>query len=239
MAREISIGDIHGYSDKLSALLGVIGPIGHDDKLIFIGDYIDRGPDSRGVYQTVRALKEKHGDQVTPLRGNHEDIWFDFFDFPAAGSYPVGFLSRNGAEQTWMSFDWERDEVKRAAEWFYKNTVMQKETERAIYAHAGLHSSGETSDYEMLSMREDLFCGPYHSKTLIVGHTQVRNAPNPRIIGGPNDINAPLFFPNNVVMIDNGCCWSSWRTLVAFDIINNTAYYSSGEIKTGIMPARP
>lgn len=65
-----AIGDIHGCLETLDALLDRIAPA-FDDELIFLGDYIDRGPNSRGVIERVLGLRED-GYRVTALLGNHE-----------------------------------------------------------------------------------------------------------------------------------------------------------------------
>ncbi len=65
----IAIGDIHGCVDTLDALLSRLAPA-EDDHLIFIGDYIDRGPDSKGVIDRLLTLRQSQ--QCTFLRGNHE-----------------------------------------------------------------------------------------------------------------------------------------------------------------------
>jgi serine/threonine protein phosphatase 1 len=69
--RTIAIGDIHGCSLALSTLLEVITP-GQEDILVPLGDFIDRGPDSRGVLDQIIALRERC--TVVPLMGNHEEM---------------------------------------------------------------------------------------------------------------------------------------------------------------------
>ena len=75
MRRTIAIGDIHGASDKLSTLLERLSP-GKEDRLIFIGDYIDRGADSEGVIEQIIRLK-RQGYDVIALLGNHEKLLLD------------------------------------------------------------------------------------------------------------------------------------------------------------------
>ena len=67
-ARTIAIGDIHGCADELEQLLQLIQPTA-DDTLVFLGDYIDRGPDSQRVINTVIGLRETC--EVVTLVGNH------------------------------------------------------------------------------------------------------------------------------------------------------------------------
>lgn len=67
-----AIGDIHGGVATFRALLAALN-LCHDDRLILMGDYVDRGPDSKGVLDTIIGLIES-GYNVTPLLGNHEDM---------------------------------------------------------------------------------------------------------------------------------------------------------------------
>ena len=71
--RTIIIGDIHGCDKALRALLEKAAPDEKQDRLILLGDLFDRGPDSRQVLQTVKALEEQFAERFVLLRGNHED----------------------------------------------------------------------------------------------------------------------------------------------------------------------
>jgi len=73
--RLLAIGDIHGYLDKLRQLLDLVQP-GANDKVIFLGDYVDRGPDSRGVLDALIRFGERF-PQTIFLRGNHEQMFMD------------------------------------------------------------------------------------------------------------------------------------------------------------------
>ena len=57
--RTLAVGDVHGCSTALDALLAAVNPT-PDDLLVFLGDYVDRGPDSRGVIDRVLALRRTH-----------------------------------------------------------------------------------------------------------------------------------------------------------------------------------
>ncbi len=67
--RYLAIGDIHGYAEVLDRLLAAVKP-GPDDQIITLGDYVDRGPDSRGVLDRMVALHAT--GRLIPLRGNHD-----------------------------------------------------------------------------------------------------------------------------------------------------------------------
>lgn len=68
----LAIGDIHGQRDKLNDLLDQL-PLSEASEIVFIGDYIDRGPDTPGVLDDLIALRDEHSHAVF-LRGNHEQM---------------------------------------------------------------------------------------------------------------------------------------------------------------------
>lgn len=96
------IGDIHGQSDRLDAMLADSGVADRD--LVFLGDYVNRGPDSRGVLRRLIDLKLSHPHSVTFLRGNHDE---GFLSVLRGG--PVVPLLRMGGSTTVMS--WTPDVV--------------------------------------------------------------------------------------------------------------------------------
>ena len=70
----VAIGDIHGNLAALVDLLGQLrGEVADGDVVVFLGDYIDRGPDSRGCVEAILAFRGETSAQVVCLRGNHED----------------------------------------------------------------------------------------------------------------------------------------------------------------------
>src|SRR5690348_111666 len=71
MSRTLVIGDIHGHLTALEAILRAVG-LAKGDTLVALGDYIDRGPDSRGVLDRMVALESEC--QLIPLLGNHEEM---------------------------------------------------------------------------------------------------------------------------------------------------------------------
>src|SRR5438067_538751 len=78
--RTFAIGDIHGDLASLELLFSRLPAMTADDTVVFLGDYIDRGPDSAGVVAWVRALTAKGPAKVIALRGNHEDAWLQVID---------------------------------------------------------------------------------------------------------------------------------------------------------------
>lgn len=101
--RVYAVGDIHGRFDLLEKLLGLIragaaGAVEHN-MLVFLGDYVDRGPQSKDVVQRLVEL-DWPGWEIVALRGNHEQMMLDFCD--NADVYPL--WRENGAAETLASY---------------------------------------------------------------------------------------------------------------------------------------
>jgi serine/threonine protein phosphatase 1 len=99
--RIIAIGDIHGCAKALATLLEAIQP-SQQDTLVFLGDYIDRGPDSRGVLEQVVALGERCS--VVPLLGNHEEMLLAALE---GGQSEVRFWMKFGGDVALAPYGWK------------------------------------------------------------------------------------------------------------------------------------
>jgi len=104
--RVYAIGDVHGRNDLLQTLIEKV--IDDDEiaapaqsEIIFLGDLVDRGPDSSGVIDTAIELKEKLGD-VRFLMGNHEEV---FLSAVTGDEKAVRFFNRIGGKETILSYD--------------------------------------------------------------------------------------------------------------------------------------
>lgn len=78
----VAVGDIHGRLDLLLNLLKKIDDTTSDLPLVFLGDYVDRGPDSAGVLSKLKSLEETSKRQVITLMGNHDVMMLGFIDTP-------------------------------------------------------------------------------------------------------------------------------------------------------------
>ena len=92
MPRTIAIGDIHGCLDALNALLDAIQPT-RDDTIVTVGDYVDRGPDSKGVLE--RLLQLEQTTNLVPLMGNHEEMLIAVLERQME---PYSWLNHGGVE---------------------------------------------------------------------------------------------------------------------------------------------
>src|SRR6185369_17488613 len=84
--RLLAVGDIHGYRDKLIALMDLVAPT-HKDRVVFLGDYVDRGPDSPGVIEYLIEFKEKFPKTIY-LGGNHEHLLLGVLQFEGILPFP-------------------------------------------------------------------------------------------------------------------------------------------------------
>ena len=127
--RLIAVGDIHGCSKALSALIEAIQPTPLDT-LVFLGDYIDRGPDSRGVIEQVIALGEHC--TVVPLLGNHEEMMLAVLE----GKSDAGFWSRNFGKETLDSYGGDLKNIPPEHVQFLKGCRNYYETVSHMFVHA-------------------------------------------------------------------------------------------------------
>ena len=95
-----AVGDLHGCFDLLETLLSRIDP-NHDQQIVFLGDYVDRGPDTARVLALLFELTQTRVGQVVCLKGNHEKMMCEFLDDPLGKG--ARWL-RNGGVETLASY---------------------------------------------------------------------------------------------------------------------------------------
>lgn len=174
MNKIFAIGDIHGCADKLMALMEKI-PVDYDnDTLIFIGDYIDRGPDSFKVVDYLVDLKKRYPDIVF-LKGNHEDMLQKYLE----GTDRFTYLF-NGGQRTLDSYlnrpnQSEFSPIPSDHLEFYQSLVLYYETDDYLFVHAGLREKvplDKQNPEELLWIREDFIHSKFDfGKRVIFGHT--------------------------------------------------------------------
>lgn len=96
------IPDIHGYAKTLKSLLAQIRP-SKENHLIFLGDYIDRGPDSKAVIDEVMSL-QTNGYRVTALRGNHEEFLLDNHALASQNTGVFKSKEYKSLKKEWLEF---------------------------------------------------------------------------------------------------------------------------------------
>lgn len=169
----LAIGDIHGMLDKLDLLLTELLPtLPEDTHLIFVGDYVDRGPNSREVIDRLMRLKVERPDTVI-LMGNHERMTIDAHD----GGDMVLWLN-NGGEETLKSYGLTESEVDQLpAEHidFMRSLDLMYEIDGYIFVHAGLRPGvpvHKQNEHDLLWIREPFYLAePTWEGTVVFGHT--------------------------------------------------------------------
>jgi len=99
--RQFVIGDVHGCLEELVALVEGL-PLERGDTLVFLGDYVDRGPNSRGVVDFILHLRGRGEYEIRCLKGNHEDMLLSFVGL--GGNHGDMFLF-NGGFATLTSYE--------------------------------------------------------------------------------------------------------------------------------------
>ncbi len=222
--RNIAISDIHGCNKTFHQLLDNI-KYSSTDQLFLLGDYIDRGPDSKGVLDTIMDLQEK-GHRVHCLKGNHEQMLQNAI---GSNDYQLSYgWQFHGGKQTLASFGVSSEkQIPDKYLTFMADLEYYIENDDFILVHAGLNfTSNEdplTLEHSMLWIRDwydDLDIDWLGERKIIHGHTPT---PFIEIEKNFNDIRF-----SRVLDIDAGCCFDTRQglgKLCALDMTNMKLYH--------------
>lgn len=214
MKRCIVIGDIHGEEVMLKNLIKQIKFDSNNDKLIFVGDYIDRGPESCGVVRYLNSLKACFPQNVILLWGNHEAMARDAFYANRSDSNEMIHWTQNGGLQCISSFG-SHSNAKKELSLFFNNLQHFYEEDDFVVVHAFWPVSDDslvnyviirsTLEDEILWNRNyDWYNG---KKRMICGHTPQKNG---------------VLVKEKVVVVDTGA--HRYGVLSAYDVYNNVVY---------------
>ena len=171
------IGDIHGCATELRLLLNEL-PLVSNSKVIFLGDYIDRGPDSRSVIETIIELEKKV--TVIPLVGNHEQMFLSFLEDP--NTEEGGMFIYNGGSATLESYRTGSEDFLVPEEHlnFFKDLKVAHQESDYFFVHAGVPEKAlDKIDFNqdlntLLWVREPFLSSQYDwGATIVHGHTPV------------------------------------------------------------------
>lgn len=195
-ARTIAVGDVHGCSKALAALIGAIEPT-RDDTIVMLGDYVNRGPDSRGVLDTLIELQRRC--RLIPILGNHDEMLLQARAWLPRTTHPKGSKdSRSGR-------DWGRElsRLTPANISFLEHCVAYFETDTHIYVHAAYDPAQPMSRQpEALlrwhSLRDGIPRAHDSGKIVIAGHTSQKSG--------------KILNLGHIVCIDTYCHGDGWLT---------------------------
>jgi len=225
--RTLAIGDIHGVSTALDALLVAV-KVKPSDRLVFLGDYVDRGPDTKGVLDRLLHLTKTH--RVVCLRGNHElmmarsrddkserRMWMSVGGAQALASYGKA-PGLSGTVVDVPTEHWD---------FLTKTCVDYYETESHIFVHANLdgskpldNQSEEKLFWEFLSVSVTHPSG----KTVVCGHTSQK-------AGEPLDL-------GDTICIDTHAYGGGWLTCLDCDTYEYWQADVMGRMRVGQLDAR-
>lgn len=176
--RTLAIGDIHGCAAALTALLAAVKPAA-DDQIVALGDYVDRGPDSRAA---LDLLIELHATgRLIALRGNHDLMMLHAREWDVAGEVWLAC----GGRPTLMSYgatNPREADLQRVppAHWDFleRACINYFETATHLFVHASLYPELPLRDQpESMLLWEKLY-GPIEhvsGKVLVCGHTRLND----------------------------------------------------------------
>jgi len=186
MAKRWVIPDTHGCVKTVNSMVSdLIKPM-RSDEIYFLGDYVDRGPDSKGVIDFIRSM-QKDGYNVTALKGNHEDFMVELYDAEKKSRNAWWHNFGNKKHKTWLEIGGKptlssfgvthiRDVPIDYIEWM-RNLTHYIELDRFVLVHAGLNFKNE-NPYEdqraMLWLRDyEIKPDKIGGRRIIHGHVPV------------------------------------------------------------------
>src|SRR5262245_49393560 len=200
MLRTYAIGDIHGCHDKLTGLVARChaDAKGAATKFVFLGDFIDRGPDSRAVVAYLIDFQSRRPGQVICLCGNHEDLALAAIADPGQIDQWVVY---NGGDKALRSYGVTAPSELPADHVAWLAALPTHHDDgRRFFVHAGVDPSrplDRQDRYDLLWMREPFLSDPRNYGRFIVhGHTPLKggrpdlrvnrvNIDTAAVLGGP------------------------------------------------------
>ena len=174
-----AIGDVHGSLGLLRTLIKRCRrhARGRAMTMVFLGDYIDRGPDSAGVIRFIMDLQSELRERLIALKGNHEAMVIDVID----GKVEAEFWLSQGGAQTLRSYGvtsadaLPRDHVK-----WLRSLPTSHDDGRRFFAHAGIDPDKPLtaqSEHDLIWIREPFLSDQRdHGRLIVHGHTPLEAA---------------------------------------------------------------
>lgn len=211
--RLIAIGDIHGCQVALEALLDVIKP-NKSDVVVTLGDYVDRGQDSRGVIDTLIELRNR--TQLIPLLGNHEEMMLQVLQ---QGASHHEWLKHGGVDTLdSYGFDGDLDFLPVEHEEFFESLGDYFVADDFFFTHAAYDpdSPFEHQPVDLLRwypLSDGIPARHVSGKTAIVGHTANRDG--------------EILDVGHLICLDTYCYGGGWLT--AMDVKSRQLWQVSAE----------
>ena len=200
-----AIADIHGCFETFRTMVEEHIQLKQTDELYLLGDYVDRGPDSKAVLDYIENLREQ-GYAISLLRGNHDQMLLDAYNH--ASPLATDQWLYNGGKSTLDSYGITRiEDMPQEHIRLLEHSVFFKELDDYWLVHAGFNlqsTNWQEDTYAMLWDREEMWdAAALKNKPIIHGHT-----PTP-VTQTEEDIrrNKP------VISIDTGCVYTQYTNM--------------------------
>lgn len=202
MNKIFAIGDIHGCFEKLRVLMDKIPVNFHSDTLVFMGDYIDRGPDSFEVVEYLIKLK-KRCKGIVFLKGNHEEMLLEYL----SGINRLQYLL-NGGQQTIESYNNRNCKpdshlIPEEHLTFFNSLLLYFQTDDYIFVHAGLKDKVPLElqvPEDLLWIRNNFIRSDFNfGKQVVFGHTPF---PEPLVESNKIGIDTGAVYGNNLTCVE-------------------------------------
>jgi len=203
-----AVGDVHGMFYMLEHALGWIREDAQDQDatVVFLGDYVDRGPRSAEVVTRLMEGPDDPAHRWVCLKGNHEDLLIKAVDSPSVGSLESYNWLNNGGSTTLDSYggtlppehiDWIR------------NLPLCYDDRRRVFVHAGIdpalplyEQAPATMMWTRPTLEEELYADL--GRCVVHGHTPLASL-------------LPMYHPGRVLNIDTAACFGGCLTVAAWD----------------------
>ena len=206
--RLFAIGDIHGCPDELATMLRRVDPK-REDTVVFVGDYVDRGPSSRDVVEQLLAFRRESACEIIFLKGNHEDMLLSFLGLP--GHFGESFIF-NGGAATLDSYGVTETQLNRVTELipathleFFSDLAISYLNPPYLFVHAGVLPTRQLDEQvpeDMLWIRQEFIFNPHAlGHTVVFGHTPMKSV---------------MFDPPYKIGIDTGLVYGNKLTCIEF-----------------------
>ena len=200
-SRTIALGDIHGCPKALRAIIEAIQPT-TDDTLVLLGDYVDRGPDSRGVLDYVLELESQY--RVVPLMGNHELMLLDAVQNPRV----IGPWMECGGNTTVQCYDGKLSNVPNEHLDFVRRCKRYYEVATHFFVHANY-----AADVSLDEQPDDLLFWAHLHFHIPAPHENGKRA----IVGHTSQKTGEILDLEHVICIDTFCYGGGWLTAMDID----------------------